>query len=244
MRIVVIFAGLVITATSTFAGPYCGGGPWGTWAIPSGTRLPRHPTIAYVVEDSSVLQLHGSKSKAASFQRIAATLDGAPVRLRIRDLRASHATIRLVEAVSSKTGALHFTHPDAPELQNDADYEVVADWKPPTVTATTSRFHTSKARMMTVDRDGLAIAFDAPTLLARVRWRAREGAWLSMVVPIVSRGGKAEAWIGETDCWNEEIPLSTLESGVELKLALELPDRSEQQLDLGRIVLLPKPTKP
>lgn len=238
MRTVIAFGALALGLSAAHAGPYCGGASgFGEWAIPPGSKLPRHPTIALVAEDSSTFQLHGSQERRSGFSRIAATLNGEPVKLRIRDVRASHATVRLVEVVSSTAGALHLFYPDVREGHPfDIDYEIVENPRSPAVTATSSRFHTIKARMMTIDRDGLALTFDAPALIAHVSWRKPDAGWQSLVVPIITRPqGRAEAWAGETDCWPDEIPLSTLESGIDVKLTLELPDRSEQHLDLGRV---------
>jgi hypothetical protein len=247
MRIGIALAGLALGLGGAHAGPYCGGtSGFGEWAIPPGSKLPRHPTIALVAEDSSTLQRHGSKEHPSGFSRIAATLNGKPVRLRIRDVRASHATVRLVEVVSSTAGSLRLFYPDAPDApQLGIDYAIVDDARSPAVTAASSRFHTIKTRMMTIDRDGLALAFDAPALIAHVIWRKPDAGWQSLVVPIISRPtGRAEAWIGETDCWPEEIPLGMLESGIDMKITLELPDRSEQHLDLGRVSIGPRVRSP
>ena len=73
-----------------------------------------------------------------------------------------------------------------------------------------------------------------------LRWRPAEGAWRELEVPVVARDGHAMAWVGETDCWSDEIPLSTLEAGIDLKVTVELTDRSSQEVDLGRVRLPPR----
>ncbi len=104
--------------------------------------------------------------------------------------------------------------------------------------ATTSRYHpVSDAALATDVFDGLAIALDAPAVLAHVKLRRDDKApWFELDAPVVANTIR----IGKLGCAGSNYSTDLLEHGVDLDVTLIYDDGRTSHLDKLTRVVVPK----
>jgi hypothetical protein len=191
--------------------------------VADGATLPLHPTVAYYTVDKRRLDKINSDRKTAP-RKITATLNGKPVKLLTHDVRMRHHVVRFMQVDSHQPGQLKLAVPD-PAAPSSVEYTLSAEGKPVAATAVVSRYHQERSRMAVSFRDALAIRIDVPVLSFSVQWRRDgEDRWRLLEMPAVQHHGDSTALIGQTECWDDEVPLEILERGIELSLKARLPD--------------------
>jgi hypothetical protein len=238
MRILVL-AGLglftlLTSARDARAISACGGRSG--WSIKSGTKLPKHPTLAYYAQ---------SRRGRFDPKEIHASIAGKSVAVKVTSVAAPPYEVALVEIDSDKTGTLSVSYgEDAPATTYTIDASTTL---PKDVKGWTERFHAAFHHSTVHEEEhGLAVRIDrdTPAILFTARWRRDDKApWQTITMPAENDDGRPTARLGELGCKsNFSVPL--LESGIDLELDATLPDRTTRTVKLptAHVKIAPLPS--
>lgn len=196
-----------------------------------GAEVSTHPKLVYWITG------RGGGSAPGD---LIAKIDGKPVKTKVGTIASSPNTLVLVEVDSDAKGAL------ALEWKGSGlpagHYTIKAMTYPKVAHATSSRFH-SKLPHSTVREvfDGLALAVDVPAMRAHVKLRRdAKASWTELDVPV---DAKHQLRIGELGCARNYEP-QLLEKGVDIEVALVMPDGSSVPVDKLTHVSIEKLAKP
>jgi hypothetical protein len=217
------------------AGPWCGGGRG--WS-PIGKHLPRHPHLVYWREAT----YYGGKAQRTARLPIQATIDGKAVNVVVSDVTVGAVLLRFVEIASDRSGALQLSwkemaRDDPDPYTTTVDYTIDESWTAgETAAPTVTRYHKTHVAERASDSktyEGAAITTDTPAIAFTARWRRdAKDSWRTLRLPAVDEDGHATAFVGQTMCSPDTIPLELLERGIELELKATLPDGKERALAL------------
>ena len=194
-----------------------------------GAEVAPHPRVVYWI--------NGRESLAPD--TLVAKIDGKTVKTKVRSLTSSPNTLAIIEVDSNATGALTLEWKGAGLPAGH--YTIKQTTYPKVAHATTSRYH-SKLPHSTVREvfDGLAIKVDVPAMRAHVKLRRDSKTdWLELDVPVADH----QLRVGELGCESNYQP-QLLENGVDIDVALILPDGSSIPVEKLTHVQIPKLAKP
>ncbi|HET9988963.1 MAG TPA: hypothetical protein VFQ65_10585 [Kofleriaceae bacterium] len=220
--VLLAFAGL----HDAYAISACGGESG--WAA-DGAEVAPHPRIVYWT--------NGRQSSSAG--TLLAKIDGKAVKTMVTSLDSAPNHLAVIEVDSDATGALTLEWKGAGLPAGR--YTIKRTTYPKVAHATTSRYH-SKLPHSTVREvfDGLAIKVDVPAMRAHVKLRRdAKSDWLELDVPVADH----QLRIGELGCASNYQP-QLLENGVDIDVALILPDGTSIPVDKLTHVAIPKLAKP
>jgi len=203
------------------------------WAA-EGAQLAPHPTVVYWTNSIA------RPRRRTAPPTVVVKIDGKPVNSKVTTLDSAPNSFTLVEIDSDATGALTVGWKDAERPAGH--YTIKATTYPKVAHATSSRYH-SKIPHSTMREvyDGLALKVDVPAMRAHVKLRRdAKASWTELDVPV---DDKHEAHIGELGCASNYQP-QLLENGVDIDVALVLPDGNSIPVDKLTHVTIPKLAKP
>src|SRR5262249_264959 len=157
--------------------------------------------------------------------------------------RAGDKVLHFIQVDSDRTGTLELNRVDVPE-QNRSSYkrtfEIERGWTAPATTAVLGRYAAPSIRMTNRTYRGLEIVVEQAIAFV-VRWRRdADDQWHTVVLPAVEAGKSSAAWLGETDCDGDVVPVSRLEQGIELDVTATYADGKKRHVNnLDGTVKLP-----
>jgi hypothetical protein len=198
------------------------------WAS-DGAEVAPHPRIVYWV------------SSRSSFmpKTLIAKIDGKEVKTKLTSVDSAPNKLTIIEVDSDATGRLTLEWKDTATAGH---YTIKRTTYPKVAHATTSRYH-SKLPHSTVREvfDGLAIKVDVPAMRAHVKLRRdTKASWTELDVPVDQ---DHQLRIGELGCASNYEP-QLLENGVDIDVALTLPDGSSIPIEKFTHVFIAKLAKP
>lgn len=194
-----------------------------------GAEVAPHPRIVYWTS--------GGRSETPG--TLIAKVAGKVIKTKVTSLDSAPNNLVLIEVDSNATGALTLEWKDA--RLPAGHYTIKQTTYPKVAHGTTSRYH-AKLPHSTVREvfDGLAIKVDVPAMRAHVKLRRDAKAdWLELDVPVADH----QLRIGELGCASNYQP-QLLENGVDIDVALILPDGSSIPIEKLTHVSIPKLAKP
>ena len=200
------------------------------WAS-DGAEVAPHPRIVYWMS---------GRGRGSTPGDVIAKVDGKPVKTKVTSLDSAPNTLAIIEIDSDAKGALTVEWKGAGLPAGH--YTIKAVTYPKVAHATTSRYH-SKLAHSTVREvfDGLAIKVDVPAMRAHVKLRRdNKASWTELDVPIDQ---DHQIRIGELGCASNYQP-QLIENGVDLDIALVLPDGTSIPVDKLTHASIPKLAKP
>jgi len=224
---------LALLAAPVDAGPWCGGGEsWG----PVGKTIPVRAHLVY----ARSTRYYAGKPAGEKLTGVKATINGKPVKLRVKEVKTNGELLRFIDVLSDATGTLKLTYStstgDDPSLdENVHEYTIDPAWKAPDPSdATLTRYHQlymGERRGDTKQYDGADIKLDAPAIAFTLRWRRdAKDTWRTLQLPVEDAGGMSAVRFGQTACAADTVPLAFLERGVELELKALLVDGTSRNV--------------
>jgi hypothetical protein len=196
-----------------------------------GAEVAPHPKLVYWIN---------GRGGAAAPEGLTAKIAGKPVKTKITTIDAAPNTLVVVEVESDAKGALTLAWKDS--WLSIGHYTIKDTTYPKVAHATSSRYH-AKIPHSTVREvfDGLALVVDAPAMRAHVKLRRdAKASWTELDVPV---DAKHQIRIGELGCARNYEP-QLLEKGVDIDVALVMPDGSSIPVDKLTHVTIEKLAKP
>jgi hypothetical protein len=199
------------------------------WAS-NGAEVAPHPRVVF----------WQSSRNGAYTGTLVAKIDGKVVKTKLTSVDSAPNHLAIIEIDSDAKGALTVEWKDAGLPAGH--YTIKATSYPKVAHATTSRYH-SKLAHSTVREvfDGLALKVDVPAMRAHVKLRRdNKASWTELDVPVDQ---DHQIRIGELGCASNYQP-QLIENGVDLDVALVLPDGTSIPVDKLTHVTIPKLAKP
>ncbi len=214
-------------ATPAHAIASCTGGRG--WAMAPGATVPSRAHLVYF-----------TTAGVPADVKLAATIDGKPVKAKLTQLRSAPFTFLVVDIDSpARAGKLTVTLFENTSIQ----LVIGAAAMPKTVTATPSHFHSETRHTSGTEvYDSLLVSLsDTPAVMAHVRVRRDDKApWSELDVPVTHVAkGKASFELGLLGCASNYEPALLL-AGVDLEASVTLLDGTARPLsDLPKHYTLP-----
>jgi hypothetical protein len=199
------------------------------WAS-DGSEVAPHPRLVYWVSNRGYF----------TPKTLIAKIDGKEVKTKVTSVDSAPNKLTVIEIDSDAKGALTLEWKDSGLPAGH--YTIKPTTYPKVAHATTSRYH-SKLPHSTVQEvfDGLAIKVDVPAMRAHVKLRRDAKAnWVELDVPVDQNH---QLRIGELGCASNYEP-QLLEKGVDIDVALVLPDGSSIPIEKFTHVFIAKLAKP
>ena len=236
MKLVLAVAAVAMLVTPRRADAIsaCDGGDG--WS-PGAKTVPPHAHLAYWTD----------RPDRRPLGDVVATIDGKPVNTKVTSVgNAAPFRVLLVEIDSDKTGKLdvHWATPG----HATATFEVKPTSYGKDVVGETARYH-KKIPHSTVREvfDGLSIHLDQPAIVAHIKIRRDDKApWQDLDVPVLASDftdARPTIHLGEVGC-HTSYTVNLLENGVDIDLAVTLPDGKSAKVKGVTRVVLPKLAKP
>lgn len=175
-----------------------------------------------------------------------ATIDGAPVKLKLARKKIAPYYITDIEVDSPKTGTLKIFQGTDTKDRPLATYTVKAGVVFGKELAATTKRYTETIQHSTVQElfDALSIELgDAPAVSAHVKIRRDDkAAWSEFDLPVHGKTKAARVLLGALGC-TSNYTVGLLENGVDLEVTAMLPDGKTVPVKLPKHVVLPKAPK-